>query len=314
MKSLRKAAADYLALRRSLGFKAENVERNLRSFIPFLEGKGATRITTSLALQFATQRQQTHPTECAGRLSTVRGFAAYRRAVDPNTEVPPRGLLPQSPRHMKPYLYSEDEIRQILKGARNLPSIDGLHPWTYYCLLGLLAVTGMRLGEAVNLQLRDVDWTQGMLTIRRTKFGKSRLVPLHTSTQKVLARYVKRRNRLFPGQSDQPLFVSTRGTPFRYLHVIEETFKRLMRRIGIPAHPVNHKPRLHDFRHRFAVETLKQWYRSGEDVERRLPVLSTYLGHAHIRHTYWYLTNTPELMGAAGKRLEKRWGTLYDHH
>lgn len=312
MKTLRNAVADYLALRRSLGFKLDNEERGLGYFLSFLKEKGAARITTALALQFATQRQQSHPTEYAKRLSTVRGFAAYHRGIDPGTEVPPCGLLPHPPQRARPYLYSEEEIRQLLKAARKLPPTDSLRPWTYHCLLGLLAVTGMRLGEAVNLQLQHADMEQGLLTIRDTKFGKSRLVPLHASTQKVLAQYVKRRNRVFPGQLVQNLFVSNRGTALR-LNRVEETFDELLRQIGLPAPSVNHKPRLHDFRHRFAVETLKHWYRSGEDVERRLPVLSTYLGHVHVTHTYWYLTNTPELMGAAGKRLEKRWRALYDH-
>lgn len=312
MKILRKAVADYLALRRSLGFKLENEERGLGYFLSFLEEKGAARITTALALQFATQRKQTHPTEYAKRLSTVRGFAAYHRGVDSSTEVPPCGLLPYPPQRARPYFYSEDEVRRLLKAARQLSPTDSLRPWTYHCLLGLLAATGMRLGEAVNLQLQDADWAQGLLTIRNTKFGKSRLIPLHESTKTVLAQYVKRRNRLFAPQPTDNLFVSNRGTALR-LNRIEETFDELLRQVGLFAPSVNQKPRLHDFRHRFAVETLKHWYRSGEDVDRCLPVLSTYLGHVHVTHTYWYLTNTPELMGAAGKRLEKRWRALYDH-
>ena len=312
MKTLRNAVADYLALRRSLGYKLNNEERILRYFLSFLKEKGATRITTALALQFATQRKQSHPTEYAKRLATVRGFTAYHRGIDPGTEVPPCGLLPHPPQRAQPYLYSEEEIRQLLKAARKLPPTDSLRPSTYHCLLGLLAVTGMRLGEAVNLQLQDADMEQGLLTIRDTKFGKSRLVPIHASTQKALAQYVKRRNRLFPGQPDQNLFLSHRGTALR-LNRVEETFDELLQQVGLSGTSVKRKPRLHDFRHRFAVETLKRWYRSGEDVERRLPVLSTYLGHSHVTHTYWYLTNTPELMGAAGKRLEKRWRALYDH-
>jgi integrase/recombinase XerD len=312
MKALHKAVADYLALRRSLGFKLANEERGLRYFLSFLEQKGATRITTGLALQFATQRRETHPTEYAKRLCTVRGFAAYHRGIDPSTEVPPCGLLPYPPQRARPYFYSENEIRQLLKAARNLQPADSLRPWTYHCLFGLLAATGMRLGEAVNLQLQDVDWVQGLLTIRNTKFGKSRLIPLHASTQKVLAGYAKRRNQLFPGQPADNVFVSNRGSALR-LNRIEETFDHLLRQIGLPGSAANPKPRLHDFRHRFAVETLKHWYRTGEDVDRRLPVLSTYLGHVHVTHTYWYLTNTPELMGTAGKRVEKRWRALYDH-
>ena len=313
MKALRKAVADYLALRRSLGFKLKNQERGLRCFLSFLKQKGATRITTALALQFAIQRQQTHPTEYAKRLTIVRGFARYHRAIDPRTEVPPFGLLPHLQQRAHPYLYSEDEIGKLLKAARQLRSANGLKPWTYHCLLGLLAVTGMRLGEALNLRFQDFDSAQGLLTIRNTKFGKSRLIPLHATTQKVLAQYVKRRNRLFPGGPAGHVLISHRGVPLR-LNRVEETFDDLLRQVGLRVPSIEHKPRLHDFRHRFAVETLKRWYRSGEDVSRRLPVLSTYLGHVHVTHTYWYVTNTPELMMAAGKRVEKRWRALYDEN
>src|SRR5471030_2787966 len=193
-----------------------------------------------------------------------------------------------------------------LTAAENLSSIFSLRPPTYYCLLGLLVVTGMRLGEVINLQLQDVDWSEGLLTIRNTKFGKSRLIPLHPSTQKILAEYAKQRDRVFAGRSVQHFFVSSRGN-----HLdkgdIHRTFYVLSRQIGLRAPTASRGPRLHDFRHRFAVETLVRWYRRGEDPARRLPVLSTYLGHAHVTDTYWYLTNTPELMAAAGKLLEKRW-------
>jgi integrase len=262
-------------------------ERGLRYFLSFLKQKGSTRITTALALQFAIQRRQTHPAEYAKRLSIVRGFARYHRGIDPSTEVPPFGLLPRRQQRRNPYLYSEDEIGQLLKAAQRLRSKNGLKPWTYHCLLGLLAVTGMRLGEAVNLRFQDVDCAQGLLTICNTKFGKSRLIPLHATTQKVLARYIQRRKRLFSGGLADQVFVSDRGVPLR-LSTVEETFDELLRQVGLPAPSVEHN-------------------RNGEDVGRRLPVLSTYLGHAQVTHTYWYVTNTPELMKAAGNRVEKRW-------
>jgi integrase len=172
--------------------------------------------------------------------------------------------------------------------------------------LGLLVVTGMRLGEVMNLQLQDVDWSEGLLTIRNTKFGKSRLIPLHPSTQKILAEYAKHRDRFFAGRPVQHFFVSSRGNRLDKGD-IHRTFYVLSRQIGLRAPSASRGPRLHDFRHRFAVETLLRWYRCGEEPERRLPVLSTYLGHSHVTDIYWYLTNTPELMTVAGKLLEKRW-------
>jgi len=307
MKTLRQAVGDYLSLRRSLGFKLITHERYLREFVCFLQKKKISRISTQLALQFATQPQHRQPAEWATRLCVVRGFARYRSGDDLSTEIPPLGLLPYRAERARPYLYSKEEIRQLLKAAQNLPATYSLKPSTYHCLFGLLAVSGMRISEALNLQVKDVDWPEGVLTIHGTKFGKSRLVPLHASTRRVLLAYAKRRDRYFAGKSVSHFFVSSRGTRLDGGHV-RRTFYKLSRQIGLRAASASHGPRLHDFRHRFAVETLVRWYRKDEDVARRLPILSTYLGHAHVTDTYWYLTSTPELRGAAGKRMEKRWG------
>jgi integrase len=300
---------DYLELRRGLGFKLVNYGACLREFVSFLEQKKASHITTALAVQFAMLHPQQEPKAQAGRYSAVRGFASYRIGVDPATEIPPCGLVRGRSRRAHPYLYSDQEVRQLLEATRKLPSTYSLRPWTYYCLFGLLAVTGLRLGEALNLQCEDVDWTEGLLTIRRTKFGKSRLVPLHASTVKVLAAFAKRRDRFFAERSGPTIshfFVTKFGTPLRDSYVYR-VFWPLSWQIGIRSPGAHCGPRLHDFRHRFAIETLLRWYRTGEDVERRLPVLSTYLGHAQVTDTYWYLSCTPELMAAAGKRLEQRW-------
>ena len=305
MRPLRQAVDDYLQLRRGLGFKLQRHEPCLREFVSFLKEKRASRITSQLALQFATRHQHQKPEEWAIRLTIVRQFASYRSGTDPRTEVPPQGLLLYSPKRAQPYLYSDNEIRQLLRAAKDLPGA-GLRPWTYYCLFGLLAVSGMRLGEAVNLQTQDIDWAQGVLTIRGAKFGKSRLVPLHASTRKILAQYLRRRNRFLSGKPIDHFFVSDRGRRLNYC-CIHQIFYKLSRQIGLRAAGASHGPRLHDFRHRFAVETLTSWYRAGKNVAQFLPVLSTYLGHATVTDTYWYLTNTPGLMAAAGKRLEKRW-------
>lgn len=309
MKTLRQAVKDYLSLRRSLGFKLKKHEPCLQEFVSFLKKKRAARISTTLALQFATQHRHQQPAEWAARLSVVRGFARYRSGDDLVTEIPLPGLLPYRAIRARPYLYSEEEIRQLLKAAGNLPPTYSLKPWIYRCLFGLLAVTGMRVSEALNLQVKDVDWSEAVLTIHGTKFGKSRLVPLHATTRRVLLAYAKRRDHFFAGQPVSHFFVSSRGTRLDGGHV-RRIFYKLSRQIGLRDASASHGPRLHDFRHRFAVETLVHWYRKGEDVERGLPILSTYLGHAHVTDTYWYLTSTPQLLGAAGKRMEKRWGGI----
>lgn len=309
MKTLQEAVQDYLALRRSLGFKLKPHQRYLEEFSSFLRQREVLRITSRLALQWATQPQHLHPSVWAARLTAVRGFARYWSATDPNTEVPPEGLLPYRPPRAKPYLYSDDEIQRLLEAAENMQTRHALQPWTYYCLLGLLAVTGLRISEALNLQTRDIDWSEGVLTIRDTKFGKTRLVPLHSSTLKVLADYASRRDRLFRGRNIAYFFPSSSGLRLHESQV-RLTFSTLSRQVGIRGASASRGPRLHDFRHRFAVQALLQWHHKGEDVRRRLPILSTFLGHAHVTDTYWYISGTPELMSAVCERLEQRWEGL----
>lgn len=309
MKQLRKAVRDYLAMRRGLGFKLIKHAAGLQDFVSFLAQRRSSRITVNLALEWATQNANHKPYDWAARLSIVRGFARHWSATDPSTEVPPHGLLPYRPPRAQPYFYSDQEIQTLLKAAKARPSIDPLRPWTYHCLFGLLAVTGLRLGEALNLRIGDMDWSAGMLTIRGAKFGKSRLVPLHASTCKVLADYAKRRDRRFGVRAEGPFLLNKNGNRLDKGEV-HRAFYLLSRQIGLRAVDASRGPRLHDFRHRFAVHTLLRWYRNGDDPKRRLPTLSTYLGHTHVTDTYWYLTGTPELLGAAGKMLEKRWEAL----
>lgn len=305
MSPWRKAVEDYVEMRRSLGFKLLDAKMSLIKFASFLEQRGAAHITISLAMQWAQQDKTARPAEWAKRLSFVRGFARHWSAHDSQTEVPPSSLLPHRPGRAHPYLYSDDEVRQLLKAARQLPSAHGLRGPTYHCLLGLLAVAGLRISEARNLETDDVDLNEGILTIRGAKFGKSRLVPIHPSTRTVLSDYASQRDR-FLARRPETFFVSGRGTRLDGAE-IRRTFYYLSRQIGLRGACDSHGPRLHDFRHRFAVETLVQWYRSGQDVERRLPILSTYLGHVHVADTYWYLTACPELMGLAVKRFEDYW-------
>ena len=306
MKKLRDGVEDYLALRRGLGFKLKRHGRFAREFAAAMEKRGETRITTRSAIEWATDPQQLHPSEWAARLSSVRAFARYWSTIDTSTEIPPDGLLSFRPDRANPYLYTDEEIRQLLDAAKSMPAQFPLHRSTYHCLLGLLAVSGMRISEALNLELRDIDWMEALLTIRSTKFGKSRLVPLHPTAKMVLSDYVSLRNEFFSDRSTSAFFPSKNGARLDEGQV-RRVFYRLSRQVGIRGASASRGPRLHDFRHRFAVETLLRWYRSGEDVTRRLPILSTYLGHVHVTDTYWYLTSTPELMASAGERLERRW-------
>jgi integrase/recombinase XerD len=306
MTKLRTSLRDYLAMRRGLGFKLRDAGASLLDFVTFMEGKRTSRITTRLALEWAQKSNSTLPMDWARRLSFVRGFARYLNAIDSGSEIPPAGLLPYRPARARPYIYSEQQIEQLLAAALKLPPAGGLRRWTYHCLLGLFTVTGLRLGEALNLKLDDVDLRDNVLTIHGAKYGKSRLVPIHPSTQKVLANYLWRRKRFLTERDSPYLFVSKTGNRLDTGDV-HRTFYFLSRQLGMRAPSASHGPRLHDFRHRFAVQTLLRWYRSGIEVERRLPVLSTYLGHVRVSDTYWYLSACPELMGQAVNRLEQRW-------
>jgi len=213
MSPWRSAVADYIQLRRNLGFHLRDAERALSKFAAFLERHRAAHLTLALALQWAQEDPGAPPATGAWRLSFVRGFARHWRAQDPQTEVPPADLLPHRRPRPRPYLYSDEEVRRLLEAALRLPPVGGLRGLTYHCLLGLLAVTGLRVGEARHLLPTDVDLAAGLLTIRNTKFGKSRLVPIHPSTQRVLARYAARRDRMPAGRPAAAFFVSQRGTP-----------------------------------------------------------------------------------------------------
>jgi integrase len=309
MISLREAVEEYLMMRRSLGFKLLAMGHNLHHFVSFMEQEGASVITTELALRWAQQAQGVQPSLWAARLSFVRSFARYWSAIDPRTEIPPTGLLPYRAKRATPYIYSDEEIEQILRAAWNLVPSTGLRPYTYYTLLGLMAVTGMRISEVVRLDREDVDLDERLLTVQLTKFSKSRLIPLHPSTAEKLKVYLNRRDQLHPRPPTRRFFLSNQGTPLTDC-TIRCTFVKLSRQIGIRKAGDSFGPRLHDLRHRFAVTTLLHWYETGVDVEQRLPVLSTYLGHVHVTDTYWYLTAIPELLALTKNRLEKRWEDL----
>lgn len=305
MNTLREAATDYVAMRRALGYKMLKA-RLLFDFVSFLERRDCDYVTTALALEWTQQNLSAHPCVWAERLSWVRGFARHRSATDPKTEIPPRTLIPKGSKRANPYLYTEKEIEQLLEAALSLSTASPLKRRTLFCMFGLLAVSGMRIGEVLDLKVKNVDFQSSVITVEGTKFGKSRLVPLHDSTLKVLSDYLVFRNKFLRGHAAEHFFISSVGTRFEQGNLYR-AFYVLSRQIGIRKADSKDGPRFHDFRHRFAIETMLRWYRNGEDAERQLPILSTYLGHVQVTGTYWYLTACPELMGAAVKRLEERW-------
>lgn len=315
MSTLREYLRDYLAMRRALGFRLVEAEILLKGFCTFMESREETIVTAQLAVDWATAPAGIRPTSWAGRLTTVRQFAHYLQGFEPRTQIPSTRLLPFRPKRSKPYLYSQDEIRQLMTAAEAMPSRQALRPWTMCTLLGLLTVTGMRLNEALSMRREDVDIEAGVITVRGSKFSKSRLVPLHPSTSHALSRYARQRDTLLDqrdalrGQrARDPHFLLTgRGRKF-WASEVHKSFYRISRMVGLRAPGVNRGPRLHDLRHRFATETLLHWSRSGLQIDREMPVLTTYLGHSNIADTYWYLSAHPELMRHAALRLERRWG------
>jgi integrase len=237
----------------------------------------------------------------------VRRFALWHSSSEPRTEIPPAALLPHRYRRKPPYIYSDEEIKKLLCRTQQLPSPKGLRARTYTTLFGLLVATGMRVNEAVSLQRPDVNLDLGILYIRRTKFGKSRYVPVHPSTISALKKYAAARDRIFPAPLTPGFFLSERGRRITDC-MARYTFAKLSQQVGlrVPANGHGRGPRLHDMRHRFAAYTLIHWYRAGCDVERELPKLATYLGHVHVNDTYWYLEAVPELLQLATDRLIPR--------
>ncbi|SRR5437762_9384142 len=304
MSKLRRALEEYLAVHRALGFKLKAPGRLLHQFVDFAEAGRVSFITRDLALRWATQSSKCQPTYWANRLSVLRQFAKYHSAIDCRTEVPPVGLLPQHFHKRSPYLYSDPEIERLIAAAKQLRSPLMLQGATYFSFFGLLAITGMRVSELLCLDREDVDLTEGVLTIRRTKFGKSRLIPLHASTRDVLSHYAVLRDRILPGLAIPAFFVSERNARLSY-STVWRMFVRLTRGIGLQS-GTGLGPRLHDLRHRFVICTLCRLYREGQDVERGMTALATYLGHVNVASTYWYLSAVPELLLLASGRLEGR--------
>jgi integrase len=311
MTTMMKDLKEYIALRRALGAKLKRTEEFLRSFISFMEERQAPYVTVPLALEWATRPSQASPVHHTQRLTQVRLFATFLQAKDPRHDVPPIGVINAKPRRVTPYLYSAEEVRLIVEVARALPPADGvrgegIRGKTCSTIFGLLAVTGMRVSEALRLDRSDVDLEAGVLTVRWTKFNKTRLVPLHPSTTEALRAYARERDAIVPKALSEAFFLSDRGT--RVIgQMIRYSFRQVSRKIGIRGPNDRRGPRLHDLRHRFAVETLLTWYRQGIDAARRIPVLATYLGHVHVADSYWYLEAVPELLDLAACRMQQRY-------
>jgi integrase len=307
VKSLQASAQDYLAMRRALGFKLQRHEAHVLSFVKFMQHHRARRITAKSMVRWVRENPSTDPSYQGLRFGAVRGFAAYHSSIDPRTEVPPADLIPRTPGRNRFYLYSDEEVQRLLaETLKHRVGATSISRWVRYTLYGLLSVTGLRIGEALRLNLADVDLQQGILTIRDSKFGKSRLVPVHPSTRIALGNYLRRRNDYFDGRNIEPFFVSRHGTRMRY-NDAWKSLVRMSRKIGLRGPSDRRGPCLHDFRHRAAVQAMLRCYRSGADPERRLPALSTYLGHSDLKYTYWYLHQNPALMKQAVGRLEHYW-------
>jgi len=301
---------EYLKLRRHLGFKLRATGGLLRRFVLFAQGKKASVITTKLALEWATQPADCQPSTWANRMGMVRRLAQHLSASDPRTEVPPPGLLPHRYQRKSPYLYRDEEVRRLIQTARELDSPRHLLGATASTLFGLLAATGMRVGEALSLDRQDVELEQALLTVRHAKGNRWRLVPIHPSTRNALRRYERLRDQICPRPAGPSFFISERGA--RLIDcTVRYWFIRVSQQTGLRK-PSDHRgPRLHDLRHRFSIKTLLHWYRTDRDIEIHLPELATYLGHRHVADTYWYLSATPELLQLATQRWARGKGGTF---
>lgn len=303
MSTLSGHVEDYLRLRRALGYKLERAGQLLPRLIAYLEAAGSPTLTSELAISWARLPAQARPNHWAARLAVARGFARYLQTIEPATEVPPPGVFPARRHRPAPYLWSPQDIARLLDDARALPS--PLRAATHEALFGLLAVSGMRIGEAIGLDRDDVAFDTGVITIRHAKFDRSRLVPLHATTTAALRTYATERDRLCPARASTAFFVSGAGTRLNRSDVAK-TLKGITTAMGLRTDTV--QPTAHQLRHSFAVQTLIDWHRSGVRVDEHITTLSTYLGHIAPADTYWYLSASPELMGLAADRLDSRFG------
>jgi integrase/recombinase XerD len=304
---LREALGGYLRIRRRLGFEMPQDGRLLEGFVEFLEQAGAERITTELALRWARLPGQAHPHRWRQRLGVARGFARHLATIDPASEVPSTDLLPGHRPRIAPYIYADAEIAGLLAAAGQLR--PPLRAARHQTLIGLLAVTGLRPGEALALDRQDVDLCHGVLHVRAGKQNKQREVPLHKTTSSALRQYARLRDARFPAPSTPAFFIGARGRRMARGE-LNQTFTKLIRQAGLDGRGARARPRPYDLRHVFAVRTLLDWHQAGEDIDRRMPLLSTYLGHTDPASTYWYLEAVPELLELISRHLEQLPGVL----
>jgi len=295
----------YLTIRRSLGYDLNTSARILRRFVAYAEQHGVDHITTNLFQQWQKDFGHAKRQTWSARLGIVRIFAQWLHGLDPSNEVPPQGLIPSRYRRAQPYIYSSEEIRKIVRTAAKLPSTYGIRALTFSTLFGLIAITGLRISEALSLDNGDVDLEQGVLTIRRGKLGKARIVPITDSASKHLEAYANKRNRLL-GFVSKSFFATEKGArpddcSARY------NFATVCQRIGLrPTQRFNRHgrgPRIHDLRHSFAAHTMVRWYRAGKDPAQEIIKLTHYLGHDNPACTYWYIEAVPELLELASQRV-----------
>jgi integrase len=298
-------AKEYLAYRRALGFALDSSGALLLQFARFADhSTHRGPLTADLALRWASSPQTASPRYRAERLSIVRGFARYLAAEDGRSQVPDRCLLGKNHTRLQPHIYSEQQLCELVLAAAKLPPSYRLRPHTYSTLFGLLASTGLRVSEALSLGRGHVDLARGILRIEQTKFRKSRLVPLHPTTARALRRYARERDRDWLAQDSESFFVGGHGQALPY-STVRSTFRRLCAKLGWRSNGMLPRPRMHDLRHSFACRRLLRWYQQGVNVDHAIASLSTYLGHAKVTDTYWYLTGTAPLLATAGKRFEK---------
>jgi integrase len=304
-------AQAFLAERRRMGFQARNTGYALLSFARFMDRqhpKGPLTIERMIDWARRDKWQRRTPGTWARRLKLLRPFVRWLRQFEPRTEVPDESVFGPVPGRVAPHVYRENEIVELLAVARQLNPRGGLRPATYETLFGLIASAGLRVSEALALRDRDVDLTAGMLTVRQTKFAKSRQLPLHPSTVDALARYRRLRRRSVPANAETPFFVGTRGRRLGHEmshRQVHRVFIELRNQLGWINRGAHDGPRIHDLRHAFAVRRVMLWHRQGIDIDQMMLSLSTYLGHAKISNTYWYLSSVPELMALAGNKFER---------
>lgn len=307
---LRAKVQQFLLERRNLGFTLDSRGESLLNFVSFVERTGhAGSVTADLTAQWARQTQggNADMATFARRLANLRPFLRWLQQFDPSAEVPDETIFGPIPGRLAPHIFRPDEILALIEAARKLGPSDGLRAATYETLFGLIASTGLRISEALELADSDVDLKQGVLTVRLTKFGKSRLVPVHPSVIGPLAAYRAMRIQQVPSQIQPSFFVGSRGVlrgqqlGDRQVHRI---FTQLRTQLGWVDRGGHGHPRIHDLRHSFAVRCLVRWHEQGIDLNQRMLALSTYMGHVKVSNTYWYLSGVPELMALAGARFE----------